>query len=83
MPWMWEIPVILYAFKNLWNSFTIKRSSFSYRFTDDATREAMKEIYHTSSYIVDPHGAVGYWIKDYLTSEKYGVFLETAHQLSF
>lgn len=57
-----------------------------YRFTDDATREAMREIYHTSSYIADPHGAVGYLgLKDYLEKHpgKYGVFLETAHPVKF
>jgi threonine synthase len=57
-----------------------------YRFTDDATREAMREIYHISSYIADPHGAVGYLgLKDYLEKHpgKYGVFLETAHPVKF
>ena len=49
-------------------------------------REAMKEIYNTSSYIADPHGAVGYLgLKDYLEKhpEKYGIFLETAHPVKF
>ena len=68
-------------------SFTqLKDHLFGYRFTDDATREAMKEIYNTSSYIADPHGAVGYLgLKDYLEKhpEKYGVFLETAHPVKF
>lgn len=57
-----------------------------YRFRDDTTREAMREIYHTSSYIADPHGAVGYLgLKDYLEKHpgKYGVFLETAHPVKF
>lgn len=69
------------------NSFTQLKDHLSgYRFTDDATREAMREIYHTSSYIADPHGAVGYLgLKDYLEKhpEKYGVFLETAHPVKF
>lgn len=57
-----------------------------YRFTDDETRDAMKEIYTQSSYIADPHGAVGYLgLKEYLKNhpEKYGVFLETAHPVKF
>lgn len=57
-----------------------------YRFTDDETRVAMKEIYTQSGYIADPHGAVGYLgLKEYLKNhpEKYGVFLETAHPVKF
>ena len=69
------------------NNFTQLKDYLSgYRFTDDATREAMREIYHTSSYIADPHGAVGYLgLKDYLEKHpgKYGVFLETAHPIKF
>ena len=69
------------------NNFTqLKNHLSGYRFTDDATREAMREIYHTSSYIADPHGAVGYLgLKDYLEKHpgKYGVFLETAHPVKF
>ena len=69
------------------NSFTQLKDHLSgYRYTDNATREAMREIFNTSSYIADPHGAVGYLgLKDYLEKhpEKYGVFLETAHPVKF
>ena len=68
------------------NFIQLKYHLSGYRFTDDATREAMREIYHTSSYIADPHGAVGYLgLKDYLEKHpgKYGVFLETAHPVKF
>ena len=57
-----------------------------YRFTDEATRAAMKEIHNNSGYIADPHGAVGYLgLKEYLNDHpgKYGVFLETAHPVKF
>ena len=57
-----------------------------YRFTDDETRVAMKEIYTQLGYITDPHGAVGYLgLKKYLENhpEKYGMFLETAHPVKF
>ncbi len=38
-----------------------------YRFTDETTRAAMKEIHANTGYIADPHGAVGYLgLKDYL-----------------
>ena len=57
-----------------------------YRFTDAETREAMKNIYAISSYVADPHGAVGYLgLKKYLEKhpDKYGIFLETAHPVKF
>lgn len=57
-----------------------------YRFTDYETREAMKNIYATSGYVADPHGAVGYLgLKKYLVKhpDKYGIFLETAHPVKF
>jgi len=69
------------------DSFTqLKDHLTGYRFTDNATRVAMKEIYTKASYIADPHGAVGYLgLKNYLkqSPEKYGVFLETAHPVKF
>lgn len=69
------------------NSFTQLSDHLSgYRFTDQETRNGMKEIYTSSNYIAEPHGAVGYLgLKDYLTKhpEKYGVFLETAHPVKF
>lgn len=69
------------------NSFPqLKEQLSGYRFSDDLTREAMKEMYRTSGYIADPHGAVGYLgLKKYLAQhpEKYGVFLETAHPVKF
>ncbi len=32
----------------------------SYYFNDEETRSAMREVYHSSNYVMDPHGAVGY-----------------------
>jgi len=47
----------------------------------------MKEIYKISSYIADPHGAIGYLgLKEFLenTDESYhGIFFETAHPIKF
>ncbi|MDG2195248.1 MAG: threonine synthase [Polaribacter sp.] len=63
----------------------LKTAFSSVAFSDDDTRAAMKEIYANSSYIADPHGAVGYLgLKTYgLSKETYGVFLETAHPVKF
>ena len=58
-----------------------------YRFTDDETRQAIKEIYHQFGYIADPHGAVGY-LGAVAFQEQYpeistAIFLETAHPAKF
>ncbi|NQY06364.1 MAG: threonine synthase [Flavobacteriaceae bacterium] len=55
-------------------------------YLDVQTREAIKDVYNTYEYIVDPHGAIGYLgLKDCM--EQYGlekgVFLETAHPIKF
>ena len=65
---------------------TLKNHLSGFRYTDDMTREAMKELYHQNGYIADPHGAVGYLgLKEYLAKKPsaYGVFLETAHPVKF
>ena len=58
-----------------------------YKFTDDETVKAIREVYRTFNYIMDPHGAVGYLgLKKYLTSNNFpsiGIFLETAHPAKF
>ncbi len=69
------------------NDFTaLNQNLSSYRFSDEETREALKELYNDFSYVADPHGAVGYLgCKEYLKSnpEAYCVFLETAHPTKF
>lgn len=56
-----------------------------YSFNDEQTRAAMKVVYDTTGYILDPHGAVGYLgLKSYLKNNKAtGIFLETAHPAKF
>ena len=58
-----------------------------YKFTDEETVKAIREVYRTFNYIMDPHGAVGYLgLKKYLTSSNFpsiGIFLETAHPAKF
>ncbi len=65
----------------------MKKILSGYRFTDQETRKALKEIYDIKGYIADPHGAIGYLgLKKYLAGkvkDKYGVFLETAHPVKF
>ncbi|GAA4271671.1 threonine synthase [Aquimarina gracilis] len=68
------------------NSFQELKKSFSaYSFDDDQTRGAMKEVFKTTGYIADPHGAIGYLglKKQGLNGNDYGIFLETAHPVKF
>jgi len=58
-----------------------------YSFTDEETASAMRNVYASSNYILDPHGAVGYLgLKKYLNDSDEnatGIFLETAHPSKF
>jgi len=68
------------------NNFEALKNTFSsYSFSDDETRKVMKEIYDTTNYVAEPHGAVGYLglQKHGLQDGEYGVFLETAHPVKF
>ena len=68
------------------NNLDVLKNAFSsYSFSDDATRETMKNIFTNTKYIADPHGAVGYLglKKHGLQENEYGIFLETAHPVKF
>jgi threonine synthase len=58
-----------------------------YAFSDQQTREAMRDVFSSCGYVLDPHGAIGYLgLKKYLSDSKEqvsGVFLETAHPAKF
>ncbi len=63
-----------------------KKDFSAYSFTDDQTLIALKDIYKSSGYIAEPHGAVGYLgLKKELAgkSNAIGIFLETAHPIKF
>jgi len=64
----------------------LKEHLSSYSFDDEATKDAIKEVYENTGYVMDPHGAVGYlglgtFLKE--NPEYHGVFLETAHPVKF
>jgi threonine synthase len=64
----------------------LKNKLSSYSITDEATKEAIKEVYQQYNYLLDPHGAVGYIaLKDYLQNHptEEGMILETAHPVKF
>ncbi len=58
----------------------------SYSITDDQTRAIIATVHREQSYLLDPHGAVGYIaLQDYLQKHpgSKGFFLETAHPVKF
>jgi threonine synthase len=53
-------------------------------YTDEQIRETMAQVYQTTGYLTDPHGAVGYRaLKEQLKPGESGIFLETAHPAKF
>jgi|TARA_B110000503_G_scaffold95227_1_gene143392 threonine synthase len=68
------------------NNLTQLKASFSsFSFSDDETKEMMKDIYNKFNYISEPHGAIGYLglKKHVLHEDEFGIFLETAHPVKF
>ena len=54
--------------------------------SDELTAETMRRVYKKYNYILDPHGAVGFYaLEKYLEKNpgKKGFFLETAHPVKF
>ncbi len=53
-------------------------------FDDDATKKALIKTHQNLNYLMDPHGTVGYLaLKQLITENETGVFLETAHPAKF
>jgi threonine synthase len=65
----------------------LSKDIVGYAFSDDETRAAMRYIFSSRQYVMDPHGAVAYLgLKKFMTEHegKYiGVFSETAHPAKF
>ena len=65
----------------------IKKIIKAYSFSDNQTREAIKDVYNRNNYLMDPHSAIGYLgIKSYLSNHSTnlsGIFLSTAHPIKF
>lgn len=74
---------ILGLYCSTWNM--IKEDIVGYSFSDEATKEAMREIDKRYYYVIDPHGAVGYLaLREYQKQNPcLGVILETAHPAKF
>jgi len=64
----------------------LKAHLSSYSFDDETTKDAIKEVYENTGYVMDPHGAVGYLGLETFLNENpdyQGIFLETAHPVKF
>jgi len=65
---------------------SLKNVMSSYSFSDEETMAILKEVYLNTSYLLDPHGAIGYGaLKKYQQQHpgSAGIFLETAHPVKF
>ena len=66
---------------------SLSKEIIGYSFTDSETQRAMREVFSSNKYVMDPHGAVAYLgLKEFLKSSNtnaVGIFLETAHPAKF
>ncbi len=55
-----------------------------FRYSDGEIREVIDRVYSETGYLCDPHGACGFHaLKEFLSGQQVGVFLETAHPAKF
>ncbi|QZE14792.1 threonine synthase [Halosquirtibacter laminarini] len=63
---------------------TVCKNLSGARYSDEEIRETIREVATEHNYICDPHGATGYAaLKDGLSNNELGIFLETAHPAKF
>jgi threonine synthase len=75
---------LLHLFES--NHSSIKNILSAYSVPDETTKETIREVYANENYLLDPHGAVGYYaLQQYLQEHTgaAGIFLETAHPVKF
>lgn len=75
---------ILDLYDNNWEA--INADIYGASYTDEETRETIREVVNKYDYTCDPHGAVGYRaLQEYLKNHagNRGIFLETAHPAKF
>ena len=64
----------------------LKKLVSSLSVNDAITRQTLQTVYEETGYLLDPHGAVGYfalaaYLKQHISSK--GIVLETAHPVKF
>jgi len=72
----------------LYSNSEIRNDIYSATFSDEQTREAIKDVFEKNNYVIDPHGAVGYlalekYLKENTTEKFTSIVLETAHPAKF
>ncbi len=75
---------ILEIFDN--NYLNLKEKLEAVSISDEMTAETMREVFAKYNYVLDPHGAVGFYaLKKHLEKNpnQKGIFLETAHPIKF
>ncbi len=73
---------ILALYDSNWEAIRADISGATY--PDPRIRETMKACHESTGYVLDPHGACGYQaLKEQLSADEVGVFLETAHPAKF
>ena len=68
------------------NYLNLKEKMIAVSVSDETTAQTMREVYEKYEYILDPHGAVGFYaLEKHLENHagKKGFFLETAHPIKF
>jgi len=71
------------------NDRQIKEDLIGMSFTDEQTKNVIKQVYHDYHYLLDPHGAVGFLamkksaIDYHELNHRIGITLETAHPAKF
>ena len=66
------------------NHSEIKKDIVGTTYSDEQIKETLLAVNHTTGYLLDPHGAVGYRaLEELLKDDETGIFLETAHPAKF
>jgi len=68
------------------NYLNLKEKMEAVSVSDDTTAQTMRNVFEKYDYVLDPHGAVGFYaLEKYLEKNhgKKGFFLETAHPIKF
>tara|TARA_Y100000589_G_scaffold294715_1_gene300591 strand:- start:535 stop:1827 length:1293 start_codon:yes stop_codon:yes gene_type:complete len=63
----------------------VKESMVGYAFSDEETKDGMRDVISRTGYLMEPHGVIGYMaVKEYQKNhDVQGVVLETAHPAKF
>jgi len=73
---------VLDLYGNSWEAIKADISGATYN--DEQIADTMKETFTETGYLLDPHGACGFRaLKEQLSENEVGVFLETAHPAKF